>query len=321
MADDPLPKERGNAAVALLARTFVFADRPHDLRDLGIGVFARQRVPAGGQRTQDLLVVETPCEIEVSSVAGQHVDVGQRLGHASVFANQDPRHLLVGEPGDQIIEPVGKADQHGQGLRVGRIPADIDQTGKLLVQGIERHPASVEVETLGTDVAAGEFGKQVPAPLEARQQTGALPFLTLGKGIDAIVDPTQAHGVARRCIHHRQGRKIVSESMARSPGVLPPAVSGNGCLQPRLGAETRKETVGVHRQEPAAVHLLGMEERAARDPDSVQRGRAHLRNNPDMRFAPDRPCPLFRFGGMRRHQKYDSGKLQQTVTVHRLVFI
>lgn len=81
--------------------------------------------------------------------------------------------------------------------------------------------------------------------------------------------------------------------MARSSGILPPAVSGNGCLQPRLGAETRKETVGVHRQEPAAVHLLGMEERAARDPDSVQRGRAHLRNNPDMRFAPDRPCPFF----------------------------
>ena len=58
-------------------------------------------------------MVETLCQVEVFPLACQSIDIGQRFGHAAVLAYQNPGHLLVRKFSDQVVEPIGKTDQHG----------------------------------------------------------------------------------------------------------------------------------------------------------------------------------------------------------------
>ena len=213
---DPVPEERCDAAVAFVARAFVFADGSYDLRNLHVPVMPRQRILPGRQRPQKGAMVETLRQVEVFPFAGQRVDVGQRFGHAAVFAYQDPGHLLVRESGNQAVEPIGETDQHGQRFAVGRMPAGVHQPGELLVQRIEGHPAAVQVESLRPDVAALQFGEELAAAFEAGQQAGALRPLAFIQSVDAVVDPVQQGPVARGGVHHRQTEEKPSGSIERS---------------------------------------------------------------------------------------------------------
>ena len=284
-SDHAVPEIVGDTPVTLIPGTLVLTDGADDLRYLRIGMLARQRIHPGGQRTQNLAVVETSCKLQVFTLPRQDIDVGQRFRDSAVFANQDFVHLFVRKLRHQSVEPVGKAHQHGQSLGIGRIAADIDQPGIHFMQGVERHPAAVKVESLRADIAPLQLGEERAAAFEPGQQSRSLLLLTLGKAVDRVIDLIEQRPIAGRGVHHRGRRQKMPEPVARTSGALPAAVAGRFGFEPRLGAEARKVTVGVHRIEPATVHLLRMQKRTARNAHVVQRNGITLRLHRRMSLA------------------------------------
>src|SRR3546814_3704605 len=108
-------------------------------------------------------------------------------------------------------EAGGDADR----LLVAAEGLGVEQSGIELVPVVERHPATVEVEARGADVAAHQLWKEELAVLDdvaaLAGETGdiavAMGLLHLDQLVDDIVDAAPALLVAALSVHQREDRK------------------------------------------------------------------------------------------------------------------
>ena len=196
-----------------------------------------------------------------------------------MFAVEHRLDLLVAEGGEDLIDIVAEAGRDADRLAVAAEGLGVEQAGIELVPIVEGHPAAVEVEARGTDVAAHQLGEEELAVLddiaalagEAGDIAVAMRLLRLDELVDDIVDAAAAFLVARLRVHQRQGGEIVAERVTGDGVALPAAIDFALGLQARALAIIVEQSVGLQPMEIGPVRLDRRQERRRQEPHSGKR--------------------------------------------------
>ena len=253
--NDALPEEGGGGLVRRVARQFVAAREADQFRNLRVGVQAGEPVLLARQRVEHGPVMEAPREPQVLFVPGARVQLREGFVHAAVLAGEHPLELLVGQVADRLVSPLGELDGDREGLLVRRVMMGVEQAGEDFVERVPRHPAAVQVEALRADVARGHLPENPLALGDGRDVAVAVGLLAQFQLGHDVVDAVAEARIIRRGEHHRAGRKVVAERVARHALRLPAAVDLALRLEARLLAEPAQEPVGLKHQEVLAVEF------------------------------------------------------------------
>ena len=145
--------------------------------------------------------------------------LGIGVVEAAIFRHQQRLHLRIVERFEDLGE-IGRHAEHDRQrlLDVGGAER-LDQSGMDLVPGVERHPAAVDVERTGADLAAAELLEDDPAvddlaaALDGRAADIAIAVRRLAARqlADDVADALAHRGVAGLRVHERAGRKIMAQ--------------------------------------------------------------------------------------------------------------
>ena len=238
-----IPEEFRRRAVVLGAGQFVACGKPHQLRDLRVGVFAGEHVFPAGERIENRLMVKPSREHQIARVAGVGVEGCQHLVHAAMLAGEDLLHLLLVQAGQGLLIPVCQAARDLQRVRVAGQPIRVPQSGKHLVLGVVRHPKAVEIEARRADVAGRDFGERLAAACECCEiavTARALAFSQLG---DDVVHPFEKTRIAGGGPGEGATAQVVPERMAGDGLAFPSAVILSLRRKPGFDAETAQQAV------------------------------------------------------------------------------
>ena len=127
-----------------------------DFGNLRVRVDAVQPVLAARQRIENLRMVECGGQRQVIGVAGDGIQICQRLGHAALLVFERPLHLVVRNAVHAEFHPVGHFFGDGQRLFVATQAICIEKSGENFVQGIPRRPDRFAL----LDAVNERFGKR-----------------------------------------------------------------------------------------------------------------------------------------------------------------
>ena len=94
-SDDRLPRETSGVPALLVAGKLRRARETDELRDLRIGMKAREFVLMAVERIEYAPMLPAPGRIKILFVLGNCIDVGEGLIHAAVFLVEHMLHLCV----------------------------------------------------------------------------------------------------------------------------------------------------------------------------------------------------------------------------------
>src|SRR5450631_1021402 len=199
LADHFIPEVFGDVAITVFARELVISRRGDHLRNVRIYVQAFEFVAMGGERIEELLLVEALRAFEVVLLAGHRVEIAEDFAHASELGAEHALPVFVAEGLSIAIDPGRHFMDHLESLLVAAMLVHVQQTGHDLVDGVEGSP---DLLTLAQSVEKlhGE-GAQV-----ATLQLG-LAFSESGDHGGSVV--LQVF-ISAGGIHQRARRKIVA---------------------------------------------------------------------------------------------------------------
>ena len=120
MQRHPVPEKPGNVGITGLSGQFIKPCGADGFGDLHVGMQSVKDVVAARQRIHDGLVIKFLRQVEIIGVAGQRIEIGHGLVHATLFADQHFLPLRFGQVFRGGVHPVRKIRGHLQRLRVCR---------------------------------------------------------------------------------------------------------------------------------------------------------------------------------------------------------
>ena len=222
-------------------------DARDDLRRGHVGLQPGQLVDPVRQRVEHLRVVEPLRGGQVPLLAGDGVQVGQRLGQAAELVLQHHLHLRVRQARGAPVHPVAELGRDVERLGVAGQLILVDQPGQVLVDHVIRRPdGPALLQPVEEDL--GER-RQVPG-----MEPGlARPGLHGGELADQVAPAGQRVGVTRVRVRQRErGHQV--------PGGVP-AYFGRGPLPAAARLRRRGQAVV---QPERAQHAVQIEERQVR---------------------------------------------------------
>ena len=245
LGDDDVPEEL--RCLVPVLQTFEVGNAlvADDFWNLRVGVLARQVVLALQQGFQHLLVAELVGQFQVFLVFCDAVDVGKRLVQSALFADEHLLNLLVGESRHELHHPVGQLDEHRLGLAATGNEVGIAQSGVDFMDVVQRHPAVVQSEGVGADVALRQFLPYFAAIGHTAQIAVAGSILAALQLAHHVVEPLLYLGITRGGSHIAECRQVVTADVAVESGVLPVGVILSLRLQAGLLQVGGEQTVGI----------------------------------------------------------------------------
>ena len=143
-----VPEKIGDVGKMLIAGQLINARGAYDFRDLHVGMQAIEPVFTPRQRIHDGLVIKLPGEDEIICVAGDGIKIGERLVHATLFADQHFLPLGFRQVLRGGVRPIGEVRGHLQRLGIAAPLLRVNQPRKFLVQVVPGNPAAVESKIL-----------------------------------------------------------------------------------------------------------------------------------------------------------------------------
>ncbi len=135
-----LPEVHRGPAVEVSAGLLPQPQAGDELGHGGVGVYAVQPVLVAGHRVQHPGVVEPFGRQQVALLAGDRVQVRERLRQAAVLDLQDPLHVRVAEPPGAPVHPVAQRDRGLEREFVAGQLVLVDEAGQVLVDHVVRRP-------------------------------------------------------------------------------------------------------------------------------------------------------------------------------------
>ena len=216
---------------------------------------AERAVAPRRQRHQKGLVVEAMGKVEVHFLAGEGVQVGQRLGHAAVLAGQHLLHLGRAQAAGFLPCPVAEL----QGYRLRRFAVGVEvgvfQPGQHLMHGVPRHPAPVQIEARRVNPALRHAGEDAVFLRDAAHVARAPPRLALGQLGHQVIYPLFKARVAGGGIRQGAGREVVPQRVPRYALAFPAAVERRLGQQARVQPEAVQQPVGLQGKQVLLVAL------------------------------------------------------------------
>ncbi len=314
MAGHDVPEVARDVAVLGAAGLLPHPDAGDDLRRGHVALQPGQDVQPVGQRVEHLGVVEPLRGGQVPLLAGDRVQVGERLGQPAELGLQDHLHLLVREPAGAPVHPVGQLPRHVERLVVAGQLILVDHPGQVLVDHVVRRPdrssllqnvevalgerrqvAGVEPGFPGASLERGELADQVAAADSARSRRWcwrrSAPGRTAGgrscdRGSASPASPSRRavrRLTARRSSGGRCGAYVRGRGRAGS-WCSWPGSGGTGC---RAAA---RFSAGARRRGPRCRRARSRRVRARRwlAPAGCSSGGSRRRRGPARRSAPRR---------------------------------
>jgi len=230
--DDAVPEEGRRIAIAGLAGHFVQPRQADQLRDLGVGVLALQFIAALRKGRQDSLVIDALRQVEEALFPGTGIGLGQGFVEAAMFRRQNLLHLRVVERSQHADQVVGHPDRDVQSLGVVAVAVGVEQAGMDLVPGIDGHPATIEVEAVGSELFGADLliddltVDHLAAALDRRAADIPIAMLGLYGGHfgNRVIDARLEVRIARLAIGQRTGGQVMTERMSGNAHTLPAAI-------------------------------------------------------------------------------------------------
>ena len=264
--DDRPPREVSRIPARGIVRELRRACETGELRDLRIGMEARETVLVLVERIEHTLVLPALRGIEILPVPRDRINIGQRLVDAAVFLVEHPLHLPVIELRGDADRPVAESDENVLRVRDARKFVRIAQTRHRLVDVVPRHPVLEDDPDIPGSNRRPDFlalRHAVAAPVAVR---GLAP-LELG---NRIREPLAEHavGILTRRDEIREGAQVMTEGVAVKSAALPVAVRLRLRGKSRLAQERHQQTVDVKLLHIRDIRLHSpAEEALLREPD------------------------------------------------------
>ncbi len=146
MMNHLLPEKVSPLPVSGIPRDFMECGQPHKLRDLRVGMFARQNISAFNERVQNHFVMEAARGSQVALFTRICIEVSKNFIDSPMLTKKETLHLFLIKPLHRIPEIIRKFFSHLQRLLVPTDSVSIPQACQLLMVGVEWHPDAVQVK-------------------------------------------------------------------------------------------------------------------------------------------------------------------------------
>jgi hypothetical protein len=186
--------------------------------------------------------------------------------------------LIIGQLGENLLDPARKLDFDLQSRRVVRVPVGISEAGEKLMLHVPRRPETVQIEASRPDHAVAQVDESLLSidALAVKQGADisvALCVLNLFQLIHDVVGALFESGVAGGCPHQTDRREVMPCDMSGqvSSRTIPSAIAFCFGLESGTLAKEGEDAIGFELQQIFGVGVLSRFERTSSQPDMVQR--------------------------------------------------
>ena len=168
-----------------VAREFKATRQTDHFGNLRVGVSILKFVASFAKRFNDGKIVKTVARFEIFFISGSGVKRVERVVCSAVFAQEHFLHLLEREIFRNVDRPVAKPFSDVEGLLAVAVMISVKETGADFMERVPRNPQTVQIESLGPDIASSDFLKDLEIVGIARKDSGTRRVLALASS-DAI---------------------------------------------------------------------------------------------------------------------------------------